>query len=275
MNLPPYLWPSECTTASPLTFQSQIDLALGLPRQRLLVDALFQAQRGANATDVLRMDLPPPSETRMRNLVHRGFPRPVFKTTSVKLGRVVQGESALEHEATLLLDVSPAVRSFAEQPVRIHYRALNGWRSHIPDFAVLVASRLNFVEIKFEKDVDAEVCARTSFLEEQLRALDVGYCLLTERHLRQGNNVQNALRVLRRARHAISEVHLLATLEKLRVIGRLPLAAFGWNIADSKDAVGIAQLIMSGHAGVDSSGLLCDCSYVWLAPTASCAGGGA
>lgn len=275
MNLLPHLWPAGCTTALPFTSPPQVDLALGLPRQRLLVDTLVQAQRGANATDVLRMDLPPPGETRMRNLVHRGAPRPVFKTTSVKLGRVVQSESALEHEATLLLDVSPTVQSFAEQPLRIHYRDLDGWRSHIPDFAALVASRLSFIEIKFEKDVNAEVCARTSLLEEQLGALDVGYCVLTERHLRQGDNVQNALRVLRRARHSISEVHLLATLEKLRNVGQLPLSAFGWSIADSKDAVGIAQLIMSGHAAVESSVPISDRSYVWLVPTASCAGGGA
>lgn len=275
MNLLSHLWPSEGATASPYTSPAQLDVALGLPRQRLLADVLLQVQRCANTTEVLRMDLPPRGEIRMRNLVHRGAPRPVFKTNSVKLGRVVQGESTLEHETALLLDVSPTVRSFAEQPVRIHYQALNTWRSHIPDFALLVESRLNFVEIKFEKDVDTEVCDRTRLLKEYLGALDVGYCLLTERHLRQGDNLQNAQRVLRRARHSISEVHLLTILEKLRDMGRLPLAAFGWNIADSKDAIGIAQLIMSGHAAVDNSGPLCDCSYVWLAPTASCAGGGA
>ena len=248
---------------------------LGLARQHLMVHALLQAQRGAESTEDLRLDLPPPGEVRIRNLVHRGAPRPVFKTTSVKLGRVVQCESALEREAGLLLDVSPAVQAFAEQPARIHYRTQDGWRSHIPDFAMLIADGLMFVEIKFEKDVDAEVRERTGSLEGKLGALGVGYRLLTERHLREGDYVQNALRVLRRARHAISEVQLLATLEKLRAVDRLPLAAFGWSVAESQEAVGIAKLIMSGHAAIDPNGLLSDRTCVWLARDTACAGGAA
>lgn len=248
---------------------------LGLARQRLLAHALLQVRRGAPSTQALRIDLPSSGEVRIRNLVHRGAPRPVFKTTSIKLGRVVQCESALEHEAALLLDVSPAVQAFAEQPVRIHYPAQGGGRSHIPDFAVLVADRLMFVEIKFEKDVDAEVRERTRLLKEQLGTLGADYRLLTERQLRQGECVQNALRVLRRARHAISEAQLLATLEKLRAVDRVPLAAFGWSVADSEEAVGIAQLIMSGHAAIDQHGPLSDRTCVWLVRDAARAGGAA
>lgn len=275
MNFLSHLAPAGCRPTSPPTSLPTTDTALGPPRQRLLARALLQAQRGAESTQALRLDLPPPGEVRIRNLVHRGAPRPVFKTTSVKLGRVVQCESALEHEAALLLDVSPAVQAFAEQPVRIHYTVEDGWRSHIPDFGVLVADRLTFVEIKFEKDVDAKVRERTRHLEGQLRALGADYCLLTERQLRQGDYVQNALRVLRRARHAISEVQLLATLEKLRAVDRVPLAAFGWSVADSQEAVGIAQLIMSGHAAIDSHGPLSERTCVWLARNAICAGGAA
>lgn len=275
MNFLAQLTPTGRNPTSPSTPQALAQIALGLPRQQILAQALAQAQRGANATEGLRMDLPPPGEIRMRNLVHRGAPRPVFKTTSVKLHRVVQCESALEHEAALLLDVSPTVRSFAEQPVRIRYLADGEWRSHIPDFAVLFANQITFVEIKFEKDVDAEVRDRTRLMEERLDASGAGYCLVTERHLRQGNHVQNALRVLRRARHAISEGQLLATLEKLRSTERLPLAAFGWSVADSQDAVGIAQLIMSGHAAIDSQGSLSDRSCVWLSDSGHSMGGAA
>lgn len=258
----------SCSTSPALT-----GVALGLPRQRLLLHSLQQAQRGANGTDDLRIDPPPPGEPRIRNLVHRGAPRPVFKTTSVKLGRVVQCESALEHEMALLLDVSPTVHAYAEQPVCIHFQTDDAWRSHIPDFAVLVDRRITFVEIKFEKDIDAEVCHRTSLMQERLEALGTGYCLMTERHLRQGDQVQNAQRVLRRARHAITEAQRLATLEKLRDVERVPLAAFGWSVADSHDAIGIAQLLMSGHAATDGQGLLTDRSFVWLSEVGYAAGG--
>ena len=275
MSLLSYLAPTGRSPTSPVTALQPPDWALGRPRQRLLAQALVKAQRGAASTEDLRMDLPPPGEVRIRNLVHRGAPRPVFKTASVKLGRVVQCESALEYEAALLLDVIPAVLAFAEQPVRIHYRTEEGWRSHVPDLAVLVADRLTFVEIKFEKDVDAEVCERTRTLEGQLGALGAGYCQLTERQLRQGDHIQNALRVLRRARHSISGAQLLTTLEKLRTMDRVPLAAFGWSVADSQEAVGIAQLIMSGHAVIDPHGPLSDRTCVWLARDNACAGGAA
>lgn len=271
MNLLSHLAP---TGRRPIS-STPADAPLGIGRQRLLARALLQAQRGAESTEALRLDLPPPGEERIRNIVHRGAPRPVFKTTSVKLGRVVQCESALEHEAALLLDVSPAVQAFAEQPARIHYAFEDGWRSHIPDFAVLIADRLTFVEIKFEKDVDIEVRERTYYLQGQLEALGAAYCLLSERHLRQGDCIQNALRVLRRARHAISEVQLLATLEKLRAVDRVPLAAFGWSVADSQEAIGIAKLIMSGQAAIDPNGPLSDRTCVWLARDTACAGGAA
>ena len=275
MNFLSNLVPIGRTTTSSLSHHSQVEVALGLPRQALLAKALAQTQRGANATDWLRMDLPPPGELRIRNLVHRGAPRPVFKTTSVKLNRVVQCESALEHEAALLLDVSPAVHAYAEQPARIHYRDQHTWRSHIPDFVAFVADRISFIEIKFERDVDGEVRHRTALMQERLAALDAGYCLMTERHVRQGNHVQNAQRVLRRARHTITEVQRLATLEKLRGVQRVPLAAFGWCVADSHDAVGIAQLIMSGHAATDGHGPLSDRSCVWLSESGHATGSAA
>lgn len=273
MNLPYPLAPIGCISTSAPPCSSAADSALGLPRQRLLASALSRVRSGTESTHDLRLDLPPSGEVRIRNLVHRGAPRPVFKLTSVKLGRVVQCESALEHEAIVLLDAAPAVQSFAEQPVRIRYRTAEAWHSHIPDFATLVADRLTFVEIKFTKDIDAEVHQRTRLLETRLQTLNAGYCLLTERHLRQGHHVQNAVRVLRRARHAISQVQLLATLEKLRALGRVPLSAFGWSVAESNEAVGIAQLIISGHAEIDGREPLSDRACVWLASDAARAGG--
>jgi len=275
MNFISNLSPIWCDTTYSSTHQPLVEIALGLPRQALLAQALMRAQRGANATDVLRMDLPPKGEPRIRNLVHRGAPRPVFKTTSVKLCRVVQSESALEHETALLLDVSPTVRAYAEQPVRIHYWVDDIWRSHVPDFAVLVDCRVTFVEIKFEKDVDAEVRRRTALMQERLKVLDSGYCLMTERHVRQGDHVRNAQRVMRRARHAITEAQRFATLEKLRSMERPRLSEFGWSVGDSHEAVGIARLIMSGHATADGQGPLSDQSCVWLTEAGKLVGGAA
>lgn len=266
MNLLFHLAPTGTCQASSLPS----DMPFGAARQRSMTNALLQLERAARSSRVLRIDLPQPGEVRIRNLVHRGALRPVFKTTSVKLDRVVQCESALEHEASLLLDVIPAVQAFSEQPVRLHFPPEVMWISHIPDFAVLLADRLIFVEIKFEKDVDPEVKERTLYLERQLAALGADYRLITDRHLRQGDQAQNALRVLRRARHAISEIQLLATLEKLRVLERAALGAFGWSVPDSQEATSIARLIMSGYADFDTQGPLSDRTSVWLAQDAMC-----
>ncbi len=253
--------------------ESQSNHPLGFPRQELLMRALLHVQRVAGTSPDLRIDLPAKGEVRMRNLVHRGAQRPVFKATSVKLDRVVQCESVLEHEAFLLLDVCPSVQAFSEQPVQIQYILNNELRRHIPDFAVLMEGRVSFVEIKFAKDVDEEVSIRTRWLGNRLGSLGVDYYLLTENQLRSGAQIHNAVCVLRRARHTICEVQLLSMLERLRSAERLPLSSFGWSIADSFDAIGVAKLIMSGHAAIDQNVPLSDRSCVWLAESGHQVGG--
>ena len=64
---------------------------------------------------------------------------------SQKLGRLVQFDSILERDFTLLLDMHPAVRWFEEQPLRIRWLdGAGGEQSYVPDF------RLDFFqEIKF------------------------------------------------------------------------------------------------------------------------------
>lgn len=246
-------------------YNTHLNIPFGLLRRNLLSRALHNLQNCSNSSQSMCIELPALDGVRMRNLVHRGAQRPVSKSTSVKLDRVVQCESVLEHEAFLLLEVSPFVQAFAEQPVRIRYRQGYEWRSHIPDFAMLIGGRITFIELKFYNDVDSEVSDRTRFMESMFKKFGVGYCLVTEKELRKGFHVQNAICVLRRARHSISEVQHLASLEKLRSVDQLPLSAFGWSLPGSKDAIGVAKLIMSGHAAIDDTILVSDRACVWLA----------
>ncbi len=64
------------------------------------------------STHGLRIDLPKPGASRMRDLVHRGAQRPVSKIMSVKLGRIVECESALEVDAVQILDAHGTVSAF-------------------------------------------------------------------------------------------------------------------------------------------------------------------
>ncbi len=242
-----------------------ISTGVGAAAGESLRRLLAIVQSSGQACRELRIDLPAEEGVRMRNLVHRGTQRPVFKITSVKMDRVVQCESILEFEAVLLLDVCSRIRAFAEQPVRIHYQLGDVWSSHIPDFVYVLGDTPTFLEIKFSKDVDAAVLARTRWLEVALARIGARYMLLTEVQLRRDCAVQNALRILRRARHAACEVRVLETLERLRGTGQMPLAAFGWNAHESIAAVCIAQLIVRGLARVSHADLLTDATLVHLA----------
>lgn len=225
--------------------------------------ALEALKRSVASTHAVRLELPEGFAPRMRNLVHRGTQRPVFKVPSVKLSRTVQCESILEYETALLLDVLPQVTSFAEQPARVNYVFDGISRSHIPDFAVVAGTRKTFLEIKFEKDVDPEVVERTKLMEQALKPLDWGYLLLTERQIRCGAAVQNATSILRRARHSSCEVLLLSTLEKLRRSPNSILGDHGWATNGDPRACAIARLIIQGQAEVDITNLVTEASAVW------------
>ena len=206
---------------------------------------------------------------RMRKLVHRGTQRPVHRVASLRLGRPVQCESALEYETTLLLDVCSRVQSFAEQPARIHYFSNEKWHSHIPDVLLLVDSKPTFWELKFFKDLDEGIESRTRLMSECLGKLGVGYQLVTEKDIQRGDCVQNALQILRRARHADCQIQELATLNRLRSSDRLPLSNFGWREAGSPIAPSIAKLIFDGFARVDPFETLTGDSYVMPTSTSN------
>lgn len=235
----------------------------------LLQQALKIFYRSTVGEPDLDVELPSEGRLRMRNLVHRGTQRPVFKVTSLKLDRVVHCESILEVDAVLRLDIHPEVTSYAEQPVRLQYLEAGKWRRHIPDFAVLTtAGELVLLEVKFERDLSDEVRRRTGKLQNMLAKLGVNYRLITQREIQQGNILQNAHRLLRRARHTVSDAQLLRTVETLRRSRDLPLAAFGWNTPNSQEAVCIAQLILRGHVAFHIDELLTSVTRVWLVEAA-------
>lgn len=212
----------------------------------------------------LRIELPPPSAHRMRDLVHRGAQRPVSKITSVKLGRVVQCESALEVDAVQILDAQGAVASFSEQALRIHYHLDGQARHHVPDLAVLThQGRLLLFEVKFQSDADENVQQRTALLQGALRATGVQYQLLTEHQIRGGDNLQRAIRVLRRARHATCKVQLTAVLDRLVRLGCAELSTFDWDVPGSEAACSIAYLLVQGRASLDASVPLTARTRVW------------
>lgn len=212
----------------------------------------------------IRIQPPAPGQVRVRRLVHRGAPRPVYKFFSIKLNRVVQCESFLEVEAGQLLDACPAVSAFAEQPVVIHYEIDESLHRHIPDFAVWTGGRREFVEVKFKKDLTEEVVDRTLLLSNLLTRLGWGYRLITEDDIRAGFWLWNARKLLRRGREIAPQPWPLKTYDLIRRRGQVPLAHFGWEESGRQDAAWIASELIQGHFQVDRSTPLTADSVIYL-----------
>lgn len=232
--------------------------------QDALIQKLKALARACATEECLRIELPPPSQHRIRTLVHRGAQRPVFKMTSLKSGNIVQCESLLEHELACQLDVSARVVAYFEQPFRIHYQDDGEWTHHVPDFAVLAEDRLTLIEVKFAKDVTDDVETRTRWMVRRLAPLGIHYTLLTEHTIRFGSRNQNAIRLLRRARHAACDIQTLTTLEQMRTHRRLPLSTFGWDEPAGSEAPHIARLIVQGQVVLCDDGLITAMTHVEL-----------
>lgn len=97
----------------------------------------------------------------------RGFR---MRIPSIKLGRMVECESILEGDVVLLLEYSPGVLSYQEQPVLINYWDGEKIRAYFPDFEVLLSdgSRVH-LEIKPSKKL------RNLKIAEKYRAIATYY----------------------------------------------------------------------------------------------------
>ncbi|CAD1796975.1 hypothetical protein XSP_003837 [Xanthomonas euroxanthea] len=201
----------------------------------------------------LYIEPPAVAQIRVRRLVHRGAPRPVYKFWSIKLNRIVQCESLLEVEVGQLLDASPGVTYFGEQPVVIHYFEYGQWQRHIPDFCMQMQRSREFIEVKYTHTVDQETERRTNTLTHQLARHGWGYRLLTESEVHRGPWLSNAQVLLRRGREAVNTLWSLHAYEQVRQRCRNFLGDFGWTKTESQDAVWIANELIRGTLLVDRS----------------------
>jgi hypothetical protein len=73
---------------------------------------------------------------------------------SKKLGRMVAWESLVERDVILLLEFSPGVLSYQEQPVLVKYHDGSDIRAYYPDFEVVfIDGQSIHVEVKTAKDL--------------------------------------------------------------------------------------------------------------------------
>ena len=105
---------------------------------------------------------------------------------SKKMQRMVAWESQLERDALLLLELSPGVVSYQEQPEQLSYWDGEVIRSYVPDFWVLLQDEHSlFIEIKpLSELLRPTVREKYTQIAQQLQAQGRDYRLLTEQEIR-------------------------------------------------------------------------------------------
>lgn len=139
-----------------------------------------------------------PGGTRARRIVSRRNARVTGKYASVKMGKLMHWESALERDAFMLLDVDTRVMRFREQPAQMIYDDGNTAFTHFPDLLIESRQSIYFAEVKSDRDAQTpEVQQRCRLLTQHLAGFGLGYHLLTEKQLAAQPHLDNA-RVVRR-----------------------------------------------------------------------------
>jgi hypothetical protein len=112
---------------------------------------------------------------------------------SIKLGRMVAWESLLERDAICLMEFSPAVLRYQEQPPYTTYSHQRTTRKYFPDIKLKLANhQCAYIEVKpAEKFDDLEIEEKYSAIAAHFAKQDIGFYVLTEREIRQEPRFSN------------------------------------------------------------------------------------
>lgn len=128
-----------------------------------------------------------------RKVITRSGRRFRGKFPSVKMGRMITWESLLEKDVLLLLEFSPGVISYREQPAVIKYADGTRIRKYYPDFElVLVDDTLVHLEVKPSKELDkTKVRRKYERIAEHYRTRPIDFRIITELEIRREPRFSN------------------------------------------------------------------------------------
>lgn len=163
----------------------------------------------------------------------RGFR---MRIPSSKLARMVECESILEGDVALLLEYSPGVVSYQEQPARIQYWDGEQMRNYFPDFeAVLLDGSFVHIEAKHSRKLaKPRLADKYRAIATHYQRTPVQYRIITELECQQEPLHSN----LRR----LSYLRLKVTAEPLpsrEVLSRL-LGSTSTTLASLEESLGAA-----------------------------------
>ncbi|WP_298393894.1 TnsA endonuclease N-terminal domain-containing protein [uncultured Azonexus sp.] len=189
------------------------------------------------------------------------------KFPSRKLGRMVAGESITELDGILLLEFSPGVASYREQPALIRYCDGESVREYYPDFeVVLISGEVIHLEIKTAKELTKPIVqAKYRAIAADYTRRQHGFRILTDEEIRQGTLYEN-LSLLRSFLHV--KPAEMSKLEWLARFGR-DLVQFSV-VADVLGHAEVLRLIAWGLAHGDLRLLLAADAKVQLIDQGGC-----
>jgi hypothetical protein len=136
---------------------------------------------------------------RMRKVVRRSNCRMTGKFPSVKNGRMMHWESTYELEAFQILEISPLVTAYGEQPAELKYTGMDGIQHlHYPDILVELTGGINiFIEVKPESAAtDQDLADRTTLLTSLLRPMGYRYLMILPEQVESLAYLENAKHLL-------------------------------------------------------------------------------
>lgn len=149
-------------------------------------------------SEVLTISFAPDGE-RARKVVRRSNYRMTGKQPSSKCKRMVQWESHYEKKAFQLLEVSPYVKTYREQPALFEYQDANGvMKIHYPDIFVKLINGIKlFIEVKPQRAKDNEdLLSRESLLKKLLSQKGFKYLQIYPEQIESFNYQKNAQHML-------------------------------------------------------------------------------
>jgi len=202
---------------------------------------------------------PDAGELRSRKVVSRSQTRPTGKYPSWKLNRMLQWGTSHQLNAFRLLDATPVVVRFEEQPLVVHYMLAGIQYDHYPDLKVLVNGARELWSVKtWAEAAKPETACRTELMIKGLPKFGYHYRMVIAEDLATQPRLKNALMLLRFGRLDIPIVERERLRRLLMTVQELTWGAILKGALGARGKVFACRLILEGVLRIDMTAPLCE-----------------
>lgn len=208
--------------------------------------------------------MPTDDAVRARKVVRTSNHGHVVKFASMKCRRIIEAESLLEYDRFILLETTPHVVLFQEQPFKLEYEDNGVIKAIYPDVLVIRRDGSKTIEEIKPSELVSDPCFERRIQLEKKVLAQHGYdfSVQTELEIRKEPRLSNAKKLLTFRRRSINPLHLSSVADLLcdgaltvkNLIENIPgltpedvwvLAAHGHVIIDLGVPLGISSKIQA------------------------------